>query len=206
MGLFQKKKTIQTHVDPKLVDALKTYIEQHLALVKEKNEKKPQDSGIRYSLAEPSYFGDTILDMKKFMSDARQDIAMFDSPALQKSYHEWERQAATKKTFSSEVLKRLNELHMKPAEFYKAVGLDKRVFHALKSDYLYTPSKATAIRCCLGLRLKYEEAIELLKLAGYSFSPSNSRELVIRFCMENEVYDLPSINYMLLAMGEEPLA
>lgn len=206
MGLFQKKKTIQTHVDPKLVDALKTYIEQHQALVKEKNEKKSQDSGIRYSLAEPSYFGDTILDMKKFMSDARQDIAMFDSPALRKSYHEWERQAATKKTFSSEVLKRLNELHMKPAEFYKAVGLDKRVFHALKSDYLYTPSKATAIRCCLGLRLKYEEAIELLKLAGYSFSPSNSRELVIRFCMENEVYDLPSINYMLLAMGEEPLA
>ena len=201
MGLFHKK-TEQTFVDPALIERLKKYVEQQIA-----GEKKKEDrSGIRYSLAEPSYFGDTILDMKRFMSDARQDIAMFDSPALQKSYHEWERQTATKKTFSSEVLKRLNELHMKPAEFYKAVGLDKRVFHALKSDYLYTPSKATAIRCCLGLRLKYEEAIELLKLAGYSFSPSNSRELVIRFCMENEVYDLPSINYMLLAMGEEPLA
>ena len=205
MGLFHKK-TEQTFVDPALIDRLKKYVEQQIAGEKKKEEKKEDRSGIRYSLAEPSYFGDTILDMKRFMSDARQDIAMFDSPALQKSYHEWERQTATKKTFSSEVLKRLNELHMKPAEFYKAVGLDKRVFHALKSDYLYTPSKATAIRCCLGLRLKYEEAIELLKLAGYSFSPSNSRELVIRFCMENEVYDLPSINYMLLAMGEEPLA
>lgn len=205
MGLFHKK-TEQTFVDPALIERLKKYVEQQIAGEKKKEEKKEDRSGIRYSLAEPSYFGDTILDMKRFMSDARQDIAMFDSPALQKSYHEWERQTATKKTFSSEVLKRLNELHMKPAEFYKAVGLDKRVFHALKSDYLYTPSKATAIRCCLGLRLKYEEAIELLKLAGYSFSPSNSRELVIRFCMENEVYDLPSINYMLLAMGEEPLA
>ncbi len=205
MGLFHKK-TEQTFVDPALIERLKKYVEQQIAGEKKKEEKKEDRSGIRYSLAEPSYFGDTILDMKRFMSDARQDIAMFDSPALQKSYHEWERQTATKKTFSSEVLKRLNELHMKPAEFYKAVGLDKRVFHALKSDYLYTPSKATAIRCCLGLRLKYEEAIELLELAGYSFSPSNSRELVIRFCMENEVYDLPSINYMLLAMGEEPLA
>ena len=205
MGLFHKK-TEQTFVDPALIERLKKYVEQQIAGEKKKVENKEDRSGIRYSLAEPSYFGDTILDMKRFMSDARQDIAMFDSPALQKSYHEWERQAATKKTFSSEVLKRLNELHMKPAEFYKAVGLDKRVFHALKSDYLYTPSKATAIRCCLGLRLKYEEAIELLKLAGYSFSPSNSKELVIRFCMENEVYDLPSINYMLLAMGEEPLA
>ncbi len=205
MGLFHKK-TEQTFVDPALIERLKKYVEQQIAGEKKKEEKKEDRSGIRYSLAEPSYFGDTILDMKRFMSDARQDIAMFDSPALQKSYHEWERQTATKKTFSSEVLKRLNELHMKPAEFYKAVGLDKRVFHALKSDYLYTPSKATAIRCCLGLRLKYEEAIELLKLAGYSFSPSNSKELVIRFCMENEVYDLPSINYMLLAMGEEPLA
>ena len=205
MGLFHKKNE-QAYVDPALLDRLKKYVEQQIAGETKKEETKEDRSGIRYSLAEPSYFGDTILDMKRFMSDARQDVAMFDSPALQKSYHEWERQAATKKTFSSEVLKRLNELHMKPAEFYKAVGLDKRVFHALKSDYLYTPSKATAIRCCLGLRLKYEEAIELLKLAGYSFSPSNSRELVIRFCMENEVYDLPSINYMLLAMGEEPLA
>ena len=205
MGLFHRKEA-QVHVDPALIDALKKYVEQHRATNAKTEEKKPDRSGIRYSLAEPSYFGDTILDMKRFMSDARQDTAMFDSPALQKSYHEWERKASTKKTFSSEVLKKLNELHMKPAEFYKAVGLDKRVFHALKSDYLYTPSKATAIRCCLGLRLKYEEAIELLKLAGYSFSPSNSRELVIRFCMENEVYDLPSINYMLLAMGEEPLA
>ncbi len=205
MGLFHKK-TEQTFVDPALIERLKKYVEQQIAGEKKKEEKKEDRSGIRYSLAEPSYFGDTILDMKRFMSDARQDIAMFDSPALQKSYHDWERKAATKKTFSSEVLKKLNELHMKPAEFYKAVGLDKRVFHALKSDYLYTPSKATAIRCCLGLRLKYEEAIELLKLAGYSFSPSNSRAVVIRFCMENEVYDLPSINYMLLAMGEEPLA
>ena len=205
MGLFHKKAE-QTFVDPALIERLKKYVEQQIAGEKKKEEKKEDRSGIRYSLAEPSYFGDTILDMKRFMSDARQDIAMFDSPALQKSYHEWERQKKKKKTFSSEVLKRLNELHMKPAEFYKAVGLDKRVFHALKSDYLYTPSKATAIRCCLGLRLKYEEAIELLELAGYSFSPSNSRELVIRFCMENEVYDLPSINYMLLAMGEEPLA
>ena len=205
MGLFHKKNE-QAYVDPALLDRLKKYVEQQIAGETKKEETKEDRSGIRYSLAEPSYFGDTILDMKRFMSDARQDVAMFDSPALQKSYHEWERQAATKKTFSSEVLKRLNELHMKPAEFYKAVGLDKRVFHALKSDYLYTPSKATAIRCCLGLRLKYEEAIELLKLAGYSFSPSNSKELVIRFCMENEVYDLPSINYMLLAMGEEPLA
>ena len=206
MGLFQKKKVEQVHVDPALVESLKTYIEQKLALDKEEKEARPQGNRVSYSFAEPSYFGDTILDMKRFMNDARMDTAMFDSPAFQKSYHEWERKAATKKTFSSEVLKKLNELHMKPAEFYKAVGLDKRVFHALKSDYLYSPSKATAIRCCLGLRLKYEDAVELLKLAGYSFSPSNSRELVIRFCMENEVYDLPSINYMLLAMGEEPLA
>ena len=202
MGLFRRKKA-QAHVDPALLDALKKYLEQH-GVAKAKTEGQiPVGSGIRYSLAESD---DTIPDMKKFLSDARQDTAMFDSPALRKTYHEWERQTAAKKTFSSEVLKKLKELDLKPAEFYKAAGLDKRVFHALKRDYLYTPSKETAIRCCLGLRLKYEEALDLLQLAGYSMSPGNSRELVIRFCMENEVYDLPSINYMLAAMGEEPLA
>ena len=121
MGLFHRKKNAQVNVDPALIDALKKYVEQHSAAHAKTEEKKPYRSEIRYSLADPSDFVDTIPDMKKFMSDARKDTAMFDSPALQKTYHEWERQAATKRTFSSEVLKKLKELHLKPAEFYKAV-------------------------------------------------------------------------------------
>ena len=46
---------------------------------------------------------------------------------------------------------------------------------------------------------------ELLKLAGYSLSPSDSRELVLRFCLENRIYDIFSINCLLEAMGAKEL-
>jgi len=205
MGLFTKKSKTG-YISPALVDECKRYVDQHIVLHEKPEEAKANTHQIRYSLAEPAYIGDQILDMKRFMNDARRDTALFDSPALQNTYHEWEKHAAKKSTFSSEVLKRIDELSMKPADFYKAAELDKRVFHSLKNDYLYTPSKTTAIRCCFGLRLKYDEAIDLLKLAGYSFSPSNPQELVIRFCLEHELYDLPSVNYLLVALGEHPLS
>ena len=43
------------------------------------------------------------------------------------------------------------------------------------------------------------------ELAGYSLSPGDSRELVLRFCLENRIYDIFSINCMLNAMGEKEL-
>ncbi len=200
MGLFRKEQK-QAAVDPSLVAAAREYIARRLA----QDPKEPVRRKVSYSLASPPYMGERITDLKRFMDDARRDTAMFDSPALKHTYHEWEKKKAERKTFSSEVLRRLKEMNMRPSEFYKAANLDKRVFHSLKSDYLYTPSKSTALRCCFGLRLSIEEAVNLLKLAGYSLSPSNSRELAVRFCLENELYDIQSVNYLLTSLGEPPL-
>ena len=75
MGLFRRKKA-QAHVDPALLDALKKYVEQHGVAEAKTEGQIPAGSGIRYSLAESD---DTISDMKKFLSDARQDTAMFDA-------------------------------------------------------------------------------------------------------------------------------
>ena len=65
------------------------------------------------------------------------------------------------------------------------------------SDFGYKPSKMTAFRCCIGLKLNAEEAEALLKLAGMAFSPNDPDDLVLKFCLENGIRDIPGINYML---------
>ena len=37
----------------------------------------------------------------------------------------------------------------------------------------------------------------LMQLAGYSFSPSDPSDLVVLFCIEKEIWDLASVNYLM---------
>ncbi len=190
------------------LNRLKAYIDESLSKQDEPPKPAParQNSGFRYSLAEPFYDEKQISDMDRFLSQAKMDTAMYNTPALKKTYHIWEKNTAVTKTFSSEVIRRLKENRIRPADFYKAAELDKRVYSSMKRDYCYSPSRTTAIKCCLALHLSYQDAEQLLKLAGYSLSPGLSKDLAIRFCLENGIYDIPNVNYMLEALGETPLA
>ena len=69
----------------------------------------------------------------------------------------------------------------------------------------YKPSRKTALRCCVGLHLDPEEAEELLKLAGFSLSPSEPNDLIIRFCLEKKLWEIEDINYLLSAFDLEDL-
>ena len=165
-----------------------------------KDRYKPQ---IKYSLSflptdKPV---EKIDDMKQFAEDAKKDITLFDSPALQNTYHEWEAKNSEHKSFSSEVIRMVEERFQKPSHFYRPAGIDKRTYHNMKADYCYKPSKKTAIRCCIALKLNSEEAEALLKLAGYAFSPNDPDDLVVQFCLENGIWDIPGINYMLYAQA-----
>lgn len=196
-------------------DLLQNYLERLQAYIDEKLPKRSESSKpepprandrIQFSLAEPAYNEDSIPDMKRFLSQAKMDSAMYNTPALKKTYHLWEKKTAVTKTFSSEVIRRLKESRTRPADFYKAAELDKRVYSSMKRDYCYTPSRATAIKCCFALHLSFQDAELLLKLAGYSLSPGLSKDLALRFCFENGIYDIDNVNCLLDALGETPLS
>ncbi len=146
-----------------------------------------------------------IEDMKEFRQEAEKNMAMYDSPAMENTYHAWEKKNSEYRSFSSEVVRMVGERFEKTSDFYKAANIDKRTFHKIKSDYGYVPSRMTAIRCCIGLRLSVAEAEDLLKLAGMAFSPNNPNDLVVKFCLENGIRDIPGINYMLYRYANTPL-
>ena len=50
---------------------------------------------------------------------------------------------------------------------------------------------------CIGLQLNLQEGEEFLNLAGYSFSNTSKYDLMIKFFLKNEIYDLDTINDLL---------
>ena len=193
---------------PPAADAGK-YLPELRAWAKERYKPKA-GSEVQYSLApaEPGdraglSASDRILDetegekLDALLKSAGKDLAVFDSPAMKRYYHSWEKKKSVTRTFSSEVMRMVKKRFGKTSEFYLPAGIDKRTFHKIRSDYLYRPSRNTAMKCCLGLKLNGEEAEELMRLAGYSFSPSEPADLVVLFCLEKGIWDLASVNCLL---------
>ena len=161
---------------------------------------------MKYSLPSVSSDDQAVIgDMKSFAQEAKKDMAIYDSPAMERTYHTWEKEHSEYKSFSSEVMRMVKERYRKESEFYHAAGIDKRIFHKIQTNFGSMPSRDTVFRCCIGLKLSVEEAEKLLKLAGMAFSPRNPNDLVLKFCLEKGIQDIPGINYMLYRYATRPL-
>lgn len=105
-------------------------------------------------------------------------------------------------TFQEKVFTFINEKNLDELEVYKSAHLDRKLFSKLRCDKDYKPSKKTAEALCFGLKLNIDESIDLLKRAGYTLSYSNIRDVIIRYFLENEEYDLDVLNMTLDKYGE----
>ncbi len=194
------------HAKP--VPDIERYLLELRSYAKEHYQPKPKHE-YRYSLPSDEMEhirfsrADVFLDesskdrMPVVPSEVKKNLSLLDSPAMKNYYHSWEKKESVTKTFSSEVMRRVNEKYTKRSTFYLPAGIDKRTFHKIKNDYLYKPSRSTAMKCCLGLRLNRAEAEELMQLAGFSFSRSDPSDLVVMFCIEKGLWDLASVNYLM---------
>jgi hypothetical protein len=95
---------------------------------------------------------------------------------------------------------------MSPAQLYKAAWIDKRLYSKIMSTSNYKPAKNTAISFGLALKLKPDEFALFLQNAGFALSYSSIFDLVIRFCVEREIFDLHEVNTLLLQADQKTLA
>lgn len=87
----------------------------------------------------------------------------------------------------------IDEKGFKDSEVYKKVDIDRKLFSKIRCNENYIPRKNVIIKLCLALELTKNEFNKLLNSAGYSLS-SNLFDLVISYCLENDIYDLNIIN------------
>lgn len=111
------------------------------------------------------------------------------------------RKTRNKETFSTKLLKYIDSTGLTDADIYKKAGIDRRHFSKIRCDRNYRPKKSTVIALCLALELKLEQVEEVLGLAGYYLSRSDTTDLIVRFCIEKGKYDLADVNEALVYFG-----
>ena len=110
-----------------------------------------------------------------------------------------------KKTFSESLLDLLAEKEMKPVEFYKKAGISKEHFSKIKNNVDYQPSKSATMAMVLALKLPLDEAEELIAKAGYTFSTALIQDLVVKFFIQEGIFDVDAVNVELYKLGKKPL-
>ena len=75
----------------------------------------------------------------------------------------------------------------------------------IKNNVDYQPSKSATMAMVLALKLPLDEAEELMAKAGYTFSTALIQDLVVKFFIQEGIFDVDAVNVELYKLGKKPL-
>lgn len=108
-----------------------------------------------------------------------------------------------KLNFQNTLQKLIADRKLNNATIYKKAGIDKKFFSKIISNKDYVPKKHTVMALGLALELSLSEYEHFLASAGYAFMPSSRFDLIIKYCVMNQIYNLINVDVILNDHGEE---
>lgn len=109
------------------------------------------------------------------------------------------------KSFSELLFHLLDEKNIDEVDLYQSIGMSRTHFSKIRSNIHYQPTKETVFRLAIGMKLNLEETLQLLSAAGFSFKLSSYLDLVVRWALEQSIYNQQFIDEMLIDYQENPL-
>ena len=86
-------------------------------------------------------------------------------------------------------------------EILPSYKVDKKVFSKIKNNPDYHPTKLTAMCLCVGAELNEDETRDLLARAGYALSPCDKTDVIFKYFIEHEIYDMIELDIQLEEHG-----
>lgn len=108
-------------------------------------------------------------------------------------------------SFTERLFRYIREKGRTEPDVYKTANLTRQHFSKIRNDPDYSPRKNTVLSLALALKLNVDETKDLLRAAGFALSFSNKTDVIVRYHLENSMYDLYEINQILFHYGERPL-
>ncbi len=109
-------------------------------------------------------------------------------------------------TFAALLVKYVRERFNGDAPFvYNAAWVNRRTWSKIVCFPHRPVAKRTAIQFALALRLSPAEADELLRSAGFAFSPAFPDDCIFAACLSDRVFDIFAVNQRLFSAGAKPI-
>lgn len=100
-------------------------------------------------------------------------------------------------SFRDRLFELIDRSGMTDVEIYKRAGIDRRLFSKIRSNPSYHPGKNTVLALAIALELDINETKDLLARTEYAFSPASKGDLIVKYFIEHQVYDLRALNFAL---------
>ncbi len=109
------------------------------------------------------------------------------------------------KTFSEILFDFIDKKGIDEVELYQSIDMSRALFSKIRTDDNYRPERKTVYLFIIGMRLNMEEAIELMKGAGYIFHSGDKTSWVIHHCIGNGLFNKSIVDEILIHNHENPL-
>lgn len=110
---------------------------------------------------------------------------------------EWYEKHNNPEGFSAITLAYLNDIKTDAKVICEKYALGTDYFKKLETNETYHPGKGEAIALSMAFHLNFQEAKLYLKSADHALSNSNKADLIVRFFLENNEYNISDLNYVL---------
>lgn len=87
-----------------------------------------------------------------------------------------------------------------PADIYNKANISRQLWSSIVSEESH-PSLNVCLKIALVMHVTNHECKYLLKKAGYTLASSNKFALIIRYAIENKIYDIDEVNDLLEKSG-----